>query len=224
MGHQLEALPLFPLNTVLFPHAKMQLHIFEERYIELVRDCTESEQSFGIALIRAGQEVGGPAEPFLIGTAARIANVQPLDGGKMDVRIAGERRFRIRRMETTSKPYLVGMVEPVVELDVLDNPRTDAIVMRTKESFRLLVESSLGRPEYSIEIVYPDDPTALSFMIANILHLDNVQKQRLLETTDTLERLADLIRLMEIQIVESEPITHSYRLTSHYLQEWINPN
>ncbi|MBV6457037.1 MAG: Lon protease 2 [Fimbriimonadaceae bacterium] len=216
-------MPLFPLNTVLFPYAKMQLHIFEDRYLQLVRDCSESEQSFGIALIRSGEEVGGPAEPFLVGTAARISNVQMLDDGKMDVRVSGERRFRIRKIDE-SLPYLVGMVEPVVEMDVLDNPRTDALVMRVRESFRALVEASLGRPEYNIEIVYPSDPTALSFMIANTLHLENDQKQRLLETTDTLERIADLIRLIEVQIVEAKPTAHSYRLTSHYLQEWINPN
>lgn len=223
MAQHLEAMPLFPLNTVLFPYAKMQLHIFEDRYLQLVRDCSESEQSFGIALIRSGEEVGGPAEPFLVGTAARISNVQVLDDGKMDVRVSGERRFRIRKIDE-SMPYLVGMVEPVVEMDVLDNPRTDALVMRVRESFRGLVEASLGRPEYNIEIVYPSDPTALSFMIANTLHLENDQKQRLLETTDTLERIADLIRLIEVQIVEAKPTAHSYRLTSHYLQEWINPN
>jgi len=223
MAHQLEAMPLFPLNTVLFPYAKMQLHIFEDRYLQLVRDCSESEQSFGIALIRTGVEIGGPAEPFLVGTAARISNVQELEDGKLDVRVSGERRFRIRKIDE-SLPYLVGMVEPVVEMDVLDNPRTDALVMRVRESFRALVEASLGRPEYSIEIVYPSDPTALSFMIANILHLENDQKQRLLETTDTLERIADLIRLIEVQILEAKPSAHSYRLTSQYLQEWINPN
>src|SRR5688500_15065586 len=99
MAQQLEEMPLFPLNTVLFPYASVQLHVFEERYREMVKDCLAYDMPFGIVLIRSGSEVGGAAEPYLVGTAVRIIKVHTYDDGSMDVQVRGERRFRIRRLD-----------------------------------------------------------------------------------------------------------------------------
>jgi len=67
MGGHLEPLPLFPLHTVLFPYAPLQLHVFESRYRELIQYCSEEDTGFGIVLIRQGAEVGGEAEPYMVG-------------------------------------------------------------------------------------------------------------------------------------------------------------
>ncbi|HVL39075.1 MAG TPA: LON peptidase substrate-binding domain-containing protein, partial [Fimbriimonadaceae bacterium] len=75
MPFELEEMPLFPLNTVLFPYATVQLHVFEDRYRDLVRNCIEFDRPFGIVLIRNGDEVGGQAEPYMVGTAVRIVQV-----------------------------------------------------------------------------------------------------------------------------------------------------
>ena len=99
MSDRLEEMPLFPLNTVLFPHAQVQLHIFEDRYREMIAYCTETDQPFGVCLIRTGEEVTGQAEPYMVGTAGRILSVHKFEDGKMDVRVQGERRFRVRRLE-----------------------------------------------------------------------------------------------------------------------------
>src|SRR5579863_7566944 len=111
MSQELEELPLFPLSTVLFPYATVQLHVFEERYRQLVHDCLQLDTSFGIVLIRSGPEVGGQAEPYMVGTTVRITRVHTYDDGRMDIQVQGERRFRIRRIDNT-KAYLVGHVEP----------------------------------------------------------------------------------------------------------------
>ena len=71
----LEQLPLFPLNTVLFPYASIQLHVFEERYQAMVRECIAADTPFGIVLIRSGFEVGEIADPYRVGTAVRIKEV-----------------------------------------------------------------------------------------------------------------------------------------------------
>jgi len=68
-------LPLFPLNTVLFPGATLPLHVFEERYKQMINQCLESRSPFGVLLIRSGNEVGTPTEPFEVGTTASIAHV-----------------------------------------------------------------------------------------------------------------------------------------------------
>lgn len=225
MAQHLEEMPLFPLNTVLFPYASINLHVFEDRYRQMIDHCVKFDQPFGIVLIRAGQEVGGLAEPFMVGTAVRVTSLNTYDDGRLDVNVHGERRFRIRKLDE-SGPYLVGHVEQVFEREVEDDPRTEPIAMDVREGFRMLIEGFFGRPDYNIQIQFPQDPTALSFVVANYLTLDNREKQRLLETTDTLERLTELKALIERQIVEArvEPSPGHYRLTRKDLEEWIFPN
>src|SRR4051794_30925127 len=76
-------IPLFPLGTVLFPGMPLPLHVFEPRYQELVRGCLEGDRTFGGCLIRSGQEVGGPADPYPVGTTCEILQVDRLDGGRL---------------------------------------------------------------------------------------------------------------------------------------------
>lgn len=222
MSQDLEELPLFPVNTVLFPYAQVQLHVFEDRYRQLVRDCLEFDNPFGIVLIRSGREVGETADPYMVGTAVRILNVQTHDDGAMDIHIEGERRFRIRRLDS-SKPYLVGKVEPVIEMELDDSPRTDALLMRARESFKELVEGLVAHQDFNVQIHFPPDPVILSFVIANSLQMENLQKQHLLEITDTAERLSTLMPILERQAQAAQKTSY-FKLASSELGEWINPN
>jgi Lon protease-like protein len=91
------------------------------------------------------------------------------------------------------------------------------------EGFQLLVEGLLARPNYNVQVRFPNDPVVLSFTIANLLPIENREKQRLLETTDTLERLAGLIPILEQQLLQvNKP--HMKRLALADLQEWISRN
>ncbi|MCW5942650.1 MAG: LON peptidase substrate-binding domain-containing protein [Fimbriimonadaceae bacterium] len=222
MSRGLEEIPLFPLNTVLFPYAPLQLHVFEERYRRLVQDCMDLGRPIGVVLIRSGSEVGGEADPYMVGTAARIEKVQKYDDGRMDVHVVGERRFRIRKVDE-SLPYMVGFCEPVVEIELEDTPRTDALTMRARESFEIYVQAMFAAQAVNVRINYPQDPIALSFLIANYLPLDNLERQRMLELTDTQERLAGLIPAIETQIVQAKTTAY-YRLSREHLSEWIHPN
>lgn len=223
MADHLEDLPLFPLNTVVFPYAQIQLHVFEDRYRELVRHCTQYDQSFGIVLIRSGDEVGGSAEPYMVGTAVRIVSVHTFDDGKMDVRVQGERRFRVRKIDE-SRAYLVGQVEPVIEMEVEDTPRADALVLKAREYVQAYIENYFNRFDVKIaKIKLPQDATALSFVVANFLQIENLQKQHLLETTDTLERISEMLPILEQHIVEAKTPTYT-KLSPDQLTDWIHPN
>lgn len=226
MSVELEELSLFPLNTVLFPHASVQLHVFEERYRCLVRDCLEYDRPFGIVLIRNGDEVGGHAEPYLVGTAVRIQQVHHFDDGRMDIHVKGERRFRIRKLVEDESPYPRGYVEPVVEMETEGTPREEALVMKAREDFELLVQVLFAQQDVNVQVVFPDDPVVLSFQIANLVQMGNLEKQRLLETTDTAERISTLIPVLEQQLLETrdEPEPRFYRITSADLREHITPN
>ena len=217
MAHELEEMPLFPLNTVLFPYASVQLHVFEERYRELVQDCLTEDRPFGIVLIRNGSEVGGQADPYMVGTAVRIVKVHTYEDGKMDIQVRGERRFRIRHLDETGS-YLTGLVEPVIEHAIEEGP--ERLLSDALEGESLL----FARQEFSVQLVFPPDPVALSFTIANLLQMENLEKQRLLETTDTLERVQDLLPIMEQQLLEDSIDPTTYRLTGDDLREWILPN
>ena len=81
-GRDAVLLPLFPLNLVLFPGMPLPLHILEERYRAMIGECRDTEQPFGVVLIKEGLEVGGPADPFMTGTSARIVRVEDMDDGR----------------------------------------------------------------------------------------------------------------------------------------------
>lgn len=226
MAHELEALPLFPLNTVLFPHASLHLHIFEERYREMVRMCLREDRPFGVVLIREGSETGD-ADPYLVGTACRIKEVRTYEDGRMDIAVQGERRFRVRHLDD-SHPYLVGQVEPVIEHEIEETERAEELLLRARNEFEALIRHAIERDEVAVRVVFPTDPVVLSFTIANLLQMDNLKKQRLLETTDTLERMEDLLPILENQIYEASLATpqeaNYYRVTGEDLREWIHPN
>lgn len=223
MADHLEDIPLFPLHAVLFPYARIQLHVFEHRYRELVKFCDEFEGPFGVVQIRSGEEIGDNPDPYLVGTTARIEKIHRYDDGRYHISARGERRFRIRKIDDQSYPYLLGSVEPLVEADVDEQNRLDALAMRTVELFKILISGMIARPDFNVEVRLPEEPMPLSFVVSNFLDLDNATKQHLIEVTDTAERMRMLIPLIEKQIVDANtrPLQ---RLTSDDLKDWIHPN
>jgi uncharacterized protein len=110
-------LPLFPLHTVLCPGIALPLHVFEERYRELVRDCLDASKPFGVVLIRQGREVGGGTISFsAIGTMAEIRQVGRYPDGRFDLLVVGTRRFRIRSVAAGVRPYFVAEVDELDEV------------------------------------------------------------------------------------------------------------
>lgn len=103
-------LPLFPLRVVLFPGMTLPLHIFEPRYREMINLCLDTERPFGVVLIRSGVEVGVAAEPYPIGTSARLVGVERLPDGRMNIETVGDQRFRILAVHHEAS-YLTGTVE-----------------------------------------------------------------------------------------------------------------
>lgn len=224
MLDQLEELPLFPLNAVLLPHARMPIHIFEPRYLELVRNCLRNETGFGICLIKTGSEVGGMADPHLVGTACRILSVQTHADKTMDIVVEGRRRFRIRKIDEDSFPYLVGHVESVAEEDAGEDNRREALASRVRELMSSLIEQALQHANMQVaSIKLPEDAVALSFVVAEFLNLEPSLQQHLIEVTDTADRLAELIPVIEGHLAAQEQPLYA-RLTPQDLAEWINLN
>lgn len=172
-------LPLFPLNTVLFPGMVLPLHIFEERYKLMINRCLEDELPFGVLLVREGSEVGELAVPHEVGTTTMIAGVTRLDGGQMNIVTIGHERFRLRSIRY-DYPYLVGDAEPWPLRGAYSREAREQVgSMRAlfRQYLSLLVQAQGHRIE--IEEI-PDQPRQLALLIAISLQLPVAQKQHLL--------------------------------------------
>ncbi len=181
-------IPLFPLNTVLFPGSTLPLHIFEERYKLMIGECIAEKRPFGVILIREGAEVGGPAEPVEVGTTARIVEAQKLDDGKLNVTVIGEQRFRVlgvRRRE----PYLVGDVE-ILGLDEEADRTLSDLAAHAGTLFAEYVSLNLAvTNQWTRTIDMPSEPGPLADFIGHRLAVDLHAKQRLLEEESPRHRL-----------------------------------
>ncbi len=187
-------LPLFPLNTVLFPYASLPLQVFEERYKTMLRDCLGADSRFGVALIKSGAEVGGPAVPHSVGTVAQIVQVNPADQGRLFVSVYGVQRFRIQEV-TQQEPYMAARVELVEEGE--GTPVPVARLKEVHEAFIRQVRLSLGlRGGWVGSAPVPRDPTAMSYYIATLFKLELAEKQALLEEPSTASRLDTELRLL----------------------------
>jgi uncharacterized protein len=205
-------LRLFPLNSVLFPGMRMPLHIFEERYKIMIRECIEEDAPFGVMLIRSGAEVGGTAVPHDIGTTARILQVEYLDDGRMNIFAIGGERFRTVAINTT-QPYLRG------EVSILEQqPSTDsayAAVQRARTIFDDYLKTYLALGDQWTRGVYlPDDPGEAADYIAARLDVATDLKQA------WLEELSPDVRLQrELETIsEVLPEMHG-RLVAHLRQK-----
>lgn len=192
-------LPLFPFGSVLFPGMLLPLHIFEPRYRLLLNRAVQNDEPFGIVLIKAGTEVGGPAEPHRIGTSARVVGTTPLPGGRSFIIARGERRFEIERIDAEREPYLVGDVR---YLDEDDGADASDLADRAADEFGqyltgIMSTSNDPRTETPLGEIRDGTPADVSYRIAGGLGIDAAERQRLLEMEHTGPRLESVIRLLE---------------------------
>ncbi len=181
-------LPLFPLNSILFPGTTLPLHIFEDRYKLMIGRCLESNSPFGVLLIRSGNEIGEVAEPFEVGTTARIARVQHLGEGRMNLVCLGEQRFRLLR-RVSETPYLVGEVELLQATDAEDedvSDLADTVAPLFGEYYRLYLAVS---NQWTRQIAMPEAPSELADFVASRLAVSMSTKQQLLEELSVRRRL-----------------------------------
>ncbi|MDP9110486.1 MAG: LON peptidase substrate-binding domain-containing protein [Candidatus Eremiobacteraeota bacterium] len=181
-------LRLFPLSAVLFPGAALNLHVFEPRYKQMIGECIDRGEGFGVVLINEGDETDDPlVEPYRIGSVAEIVDVTPLPFGRFYISTIGRQRFRITRI-VSREPFLTVEAE-LLEEDVPE----DAELEELSQQVRLLFAEYLGLiVEFSGEqspINLPADPESTSFAVGDALQVADTMKQRILEIDSTQQRL-----------------------------------
>jgi Lon protease-like protein len=204
-------LPLFPLNTVLFPGAMLPLHIFEERYKLMIASCIEEHRPFGVLLIRKGYEVGETAEPFDVGTTAHIARVDELEEGKMDLVCLGGQRFRTVRV-VSEAPYLTGEVEFLSSTST-DDPKAKELSDDAGSLFAEYVRLYLAMSnQWARSVEMPGEPDGLADFIGARLGVAPRVKQRLLEELSARTRLALEVQILGEAIREMTPRVEEARI------------
>lgn len=193
-GRRRETVPIFPLQAVLFPGSLLPLRIFETRYMDMARGCLREGTPFGVCLIREGDEVGSPAVPENVGCLARIAECDMEELGILKVRAEGIERLRILSSEVTKQGLVVAEVERFEpEADALDAPG----FAECAELLRKLI-AGIGQERFAQPLRF-DDPTWVGFRLAEILPLRNDVRQKMLELTDAVLRIAVLHKFLQQQ-------------------------
>ena len=188
-----DRVPIFPLQAVLFPGSLLPLRIFEVRYMDMAKDCLKQGTSFGVCLIREGQEVGAPAVPEAYGCSARIVDFDMEELGILKVRVQGGERFRIVAYEANRQGLLMA------EVEMLDAETADAVPgFDACAEFLRKVIAGIGSERFALPLRF-EDPSWVGFRLAEILPLRSDVKQKLLELTDAGLRMAVLHRFLRQQ-------------------------
>ncbi len=192
-----EQLPIFPLNTVMFPGVTVPLHVFEDRYRALVHHLLaipdRSLRLFGIVAIREGYEVGqhGVQSVHRVGCVVQMTSVEPYPDGRFDIEVVGRQRLRLDGLDT-SGDFLVGDVETLPERQEAQPGAAEeaARTRRTFEEYRRRLSTLRGGDVLDGDL--PQDPEYLSYSLAATCLLTLQERQSMLEASTAFERLVML--------------------------------
>jgi Lon protease-like protein len=215
-------IPLFPLNVVLFPGMMLPLHVFEDRYKIMIRECLAEGQPFGVVLAKDTPQTDDPfAEFYPIGTTARITAVEHLKDGRMNLITIGQDRFVIKECYQGKDDFFIGQVDP---FPLADEHRGDTLEQMTTTLRTIMQRYILHLAEASGEdlsgAVIPTDPIALAFLagtaIQGPLWSRHSDKQTLLE----IKSLRALIA-KTIHILDKEDKLLTYMLQAYHTHEQV---
>jgi Lon protease-like protein len=188
-----DTLPLFPLGTVLYPGLLLPLHIFEERYRQLVRDLLDGPEPrrFGVIAIRKGRETGidGISALHEIGCTATLRQVTEHEDGQYDLVTVGTQRFRLLGLDE-SQQYLQGEVDLLTE-DTGDQAAAGLASRAVQEAFRSYLDALSRRGVTQVSVPdLPDEPVLLSYLVAASMIIELSDRQVLLAEPDAVRRLS----------------------------------
>ncbi|MBO9717988.1 MAG: LON peptidase substrate-binding domain-containing protein [Pseudoxanthomonas sp.] len=193
-----EALPLFPLHTVLLPGAPLGLRVFERRYLDLVAECGRSGRGFGICMILDGEEVGSPATPAAFGVEARIEDFGSDRNGLLTLQVRGLRRFRVVRTRVRDNGLLVGEVRwcdgpAAVPLQ----PQHAALATLLAELLDKVAGAHPGLGHASANLRQLEDAAWVGWRLAELLPVSDEQRLALLQEDDPCRRLDQVLEWLD---------------------------
>ena len=185
------SIPLFPLNTVLFPGGVLPLRIFEPRYLDMVSECLKTDSGIGVVLIRSGQEVGELVDTYDVGTLSNIRYWHKRSDGLLGVTLQGEQRFRILSTQARPNRLLIADVELLPEppfIPVTENHQQ--LVDLLKQIINQL------EPPYTTLTPAFENASWVSSRLVELLPFDLPDKQKLLMNEDAKQRLDTIMTML----------------------------
>jgi Lon protease-like protein len=199
--HDLHELPLFPLPVVLFPGVPLPLHIFEQRYRQMLLDIRLAKNLFGLAYFDSTTSDNDNPPAGYIGCVAEITEQQTLADGRSNILTIGVIRFRVDSYVERGDPYLVAEVS-YFEDDEEDEELLAAPAKEVAEIFTRIAQAvrTINDERASLPDISNTEPQRLSFLVAAAMELDAEVKQELLELRSTSERLERLRGMLNIAV------------------------
>ncbi len=185
--------PLFPLNTVMFPGGVLPLRIFEPRYLDMVSQCLRDEMLIGVIQIRGdGKEVGQAAETYDVGTLSIISYWNRRPDGLLGITLRGTQRFQVLSHEVQHDQLIMAEVEPLLEsTPVAMNDKYQAMASLLRKIIAQL------EPPYTTMPTQYDDLEWISARLCELLPMPMEYKQELLEYDDIIDRIEQLYSLIK---------------------------
>lgn len=190
----METIPLFPLNSIVFPKGRLALQIFESRYLDMISSCMREQSGFGVVLIETGSEVARTGQKLGIhpvGTYCEIVDWNQLDNGLLGITAEGRSTFRV--METWRE--LNNLCKAAVEFREQDS--VDAEVLPVEDDFAEYVDLLRGLSrhpaieELKLNVSF-DNLREVAWRLSELLPIGNREKQALLELVDPIARLEQI--------------------------------
>jgi Lon protease-like protein len=185
-------IPLFPLPVVLFPGGFLPLRIFEQRYIDMVRDCSATGSRFGVCLVANGESATVPASHHRLGTAAEIFDFSTLDDGLLGIIAHGRERFLVQQTRMRGNGLLVADVKLLQEAPATVVPEQYSVLSLIAQ--RIMEQVGNQYPSYRPNDL--QDAGWIGYRLAELLPLENSERQSLLQLAGPLERLQYLLELL----------------------------
>ncbi len=179
-------LPLFPLNTVLFPGTLLPLRIFEPRYVDLIGRCMADNSGFGIVALASGTETGRPGQTHRIGTIARIIDFDQGTDGLLNIVIRGDERFRLRGTTIQEDNLLLGQIVEFGNVAASPIPKEFHSLVELLDEITSKVDSAPSADSA------PTTASQLAYRLAQYLPVTVPVKVALLEIDDPRELLQQL--------------------------------
>lgn len=188
---QKQRVPVFPLNTLLFPGCRLPLQIFEQRYLNMLSTCLKQGRGFVIVLIRKGSELGVSPDIFSVGTLVQVIDWQQQSNGVLGITVEGIRRVALHDLEVLEDGLLTATMRYLDEIQIQQNWPTEPLIA--------LLDTLVEHPLVKQLGVNADhgDINSLIWCLTGLLPFSNLEKQHMLELEEVEHRRQELNRLLE---------------------------
>lgn len=221
----IDSLPLFPLPLVMLPNEILPLHIFEDRYRQMLSDIEVSHKKFGILYFEPQENFIDRPATGTVGCVAEIRDAETMPDGRSNIVTIGVVRFRLIEYIETREPYFVGNVEYFEDLATDDN-ETDMLADEVYDLFRRIAKAAfkMSGGRGSLPEIHRGEPEQLSFLVSAAFNFENELKYELLMMTSTAERLLRLrnILLRMVSTMEESADVHAVSKTNGHSKKKLD--